>query len=72
MPHNDYLLRHIHTHHDPFVRELFKELDQRITEMETGGEETFVERIKLSDIAFPAFITLVIVILFVATIFSHI
>lgn len=66
MPHNDYLLRHIHKHHDPFVRDLFKELDTRINEMETGNEDVFVERMKVSD-AWIAIITTIAIIIFFAT-----
>ncbi|GAX91701.1 hypothetical protein [Effusibacillus lacus] len=71
MPHNDYLLRHIHTHHDPFVRDLFKELDQRITMMEEGDDGTFVERMKLADAVFPVLVTVFIIVMFVITIANH-
>ncbi len=72
MPHNDYLLRHIHKHHDPFVRDLFKELDTRISEMEKGDEDVFVERMKVSDAWIAIIATIAIIIFFAASIITHV
>lgn len=71
MPHNDFILRHIHFHHDPFVRDLFKELDARIRMMEEGGEDVFVEKMGITDALVPAFVTLGIVLFFVYAVLNH-
>lgn len=71
MPHNDFILRHIHTHHDPFVQDLFKELDDCLKMMEEGGEEVFVERMKISDAILPAIVTAFITAFFFYALLSH-
>lgn len=71
MPHNDFILRHIHTHHDPFVRDLYKELDRRIAILEEGKEEAFVERMTMRDYLVPIIVTIMITGLLIESIVSH-
>lgn len=70
MSHNDYLLKQMQ-HHDPFVRDLYKELDNRIAMLEQGGEEAYVERMKLADLTIPTIVTALIVLLVVFDIISN-
>lgn len=71
MPHNDFILRHIHYHHDPFVQDLFRELDSRIKVLEEGGEEAYVERMRIRDAMLSIIVTALITIFFLYTIITH-
>lgn len=71
MTNQDYILRHIHHHPDPFVNDLYRELDQRIRVMEEGGGEASVESMKMKDAWLPTIVTALITVFFIYSIVSH-
>ncbi len=70
VPQSDYIARQMQKD-DPFVKELFKELDTRLKAIEERDGDTLAEPMTRKDAALPIIVTALIVLYFVYAIASH-